>query len=68
MLQIPGGKFLARGEAAAAFEAGVKSRTVIIEYPSLAAAQKAHDSKDYQAALVALGDGAVRDLRFIEAV
>ncbi len=67
-VEANGGKFLARGEAARAYEAGVKSRTVVIEYPSLDAAVKAHDSADYQAALAALGDGAVRDLRFVEAV
>jgi uncharacterized protein (DUF1330 family) len=63
-----GGNFLARGVASAAFEHGLKERTVLIEFPDLATAQATHDSPAYQEALVALGDGAVRDLRFIEGV
>ena len=62
-----GGTFLARGMAAYAFEAGIKERTVLIEFPDMAAALATHDSPAYQEALAALGDGAVRDLRFIEA-
>jgi uncharacterized protein (DUF1330 family) len=61
-----GGVILARGEAAFAFEAGVKQRTVLIEFPDIAAAQATHDSAAYQEALKALDGGAVRDLRFIE--
>lgn len=62
-----GGVFLARGVAAEVFEAGIKERTVLIEFPSLDAARATHDSPAYQEALAALGDSAVRDLRFIEA-
>jgi uncharacterized protein (DUF1330 family) len=39
---------------------------VISEFPSLEKAIAAHDSPGYQAALKALGDGAVRDIRIIE--
>ena len=67
-IQGNGGKFLARGEAAKVYEAGVKSRTVIIEFPSLEAAQAAHDSQDYQAALKAFDGAAERDLRLVEAI
>ena len=63
-----GGKFLARGMAAKAYEAGLQQRTVIIEFDSLAQAIACHDSAGYQAALAALGDGATRDLRVIEGV
>lgn len=63
-----GGTFLARGVASAAFEQGLKERTVLIEFADLATAQATHDSPAYQEALAALGDGAVRDLRFIEGV
>ena len=63
-----GGRFLARGVAALTYEHGVKQRTVIIEFDSLEAAQKTHDSAGYQAALEALGDGAVRDLRIVDGV
>ena len=43
-LAAAGGKFLARGVAAQAYEAGIKERIVVIEFPSVAAAIAAHDS------------------------
>jgi uncharacterized protein (DUF1330 family) len=61
-----GARYLARGTAAAAFEAGLKERVVITEYPSLDTAKGAYDCAAYQEALRALGDGAVRDFRIIE--
>lgn len=61
-----GGRYLARGTAAVVYEAGVKERIVISEFPSLEQAIAAHDSPAYQEALRALGDGAVRDLRIVE--
>ena len=61
-----GGRYLARGTAAAAYEAGQKERIVISEFPSVEKAIAAHDSAGYQAALRALGNGAVRDLRIVE--
>jgi len=41
---------------------------LIIEFPSLEKAIAPHDSPDYQEALTALGDGAVRDVRIVEGV
>ena len=67
-LQQAGGRFLARGLPAQVYEAGVKERTVMIEFDSVAQAIAAHDSREYQTALAALGDGAERDLRIIEGV
>ena len=61
-----GGKYLARATASAAYEAGLKERIVISEFPSVEKAIAAHESPAYQAALKALGDGAVRDLRIVE--
>ena len=61
-----GGKFLARNTAAKAYESGVVQRVVLIEFESLEAAVACHDSPAYQAALVELGDGVVRDLRIVE--
>ena len=61
-----GARYLARGTAAAAFEAGVKERIVITEFPSVQQAIAAFESPAYQAALQALGDGAVRDVRIVE--
>lgn len=63
-----GGKFLARGEAAQVYEAGIKARTVLIEFPSVAAAKAAHDSPAYQEALDALDNGADREIRIVEGV
>lgn len=63
-----GGRFLARGMPASVYESGLNERTVLVEFDSLAQATAAHDNPDYQAALVALGDGAERDLRIIEGV
>jgi len=66
-MRAAGGRFLARGMPAAAFESGIVERTTLIEFPSVAAALAAYESPGYQAALQALGNGAVRDLRIIEA-
>lgn len=67
-MRAAGGTFLARGLPAAAFESGIVERTTLIEFASVEAAVAAYHSEGYQAALAALGDGAERDLRIIEAV
>ena len=67
-VRAAGGRFLARGDPAAAFESGTRTRTTLIEFPSVEAAVAAYHSRDYQQALAALGDAAERDLRIIEAV
>ena len=59
---------MVRGMPTKTYEAGENQRTVMIEFDSVAAATAAHDSAGYQAALAALGDGAVRDIRIIEGV
>jgi uncharacterized protein (DUF1330 family) len=61
-----GAKYLARGDAAQAYEAGIKQRIVIVEFESVAKAVEAHDSADYQAALKVLDNGVERDLRIVE--
>jgi uncharacterized protein (DUF1330 family) len=63
-----GARLLARGNAAAAYESGLKERILIIEFPSLENAIAAHDSPAYQEALKALGGGATRDVRVVEGV
>jgi len=60
-----GCRYLARGSATAAFEAGQKERIVISEFPSVERAVAAYNSPGYQAALKALGDGAIRDIRIV---
>ncbi len=62
-----GGKFLVRGMPVETWEAGMKQRTVVVEFPSLKVALELHDSPGYQAALKALGtDSCVRDMRVVE--
>ena len=68
-IQAAGGKFLARGTAVHAYEMGMKQRTVVVEFPSVAAAAACHDGAGYQEALRALGKGSVdRELRIVEGV
>ena len=63
-----GGRFLARGTAAHAYEDGLRERTVLIEFDSVEQAVALHDSAAYQEALKALANGAVRDLRIVPGV
>ena len=63
-----GCRFLARGTAAHAYENGVKERTVLAEFPSVADAVAAHDSAAYQEALRVFAGAAERDLRIVEGV
>ena len=65
-LVAAGGRFLARGEPAQVYELGMKQRTVLVEFDSVAQAVAAHDSPAYQQALDALGDGADREIRILE--
>jgi uncharacterized protein (DUF1330 family) len=67
-IEAGGGRFLARGMAVHTYEAGLKERTVIIEFPSVEHAIATHDSDGYQAALAVLDGGAVRDLRIVPGV
>ena len=66
-LTAGGGRFLARGMPSVVYEAGLKERAVLIEFDSVEQAVSAHDSPGYQEALRALGNGAKRDIRIIEA-
>ena len=65
-IQAAGGRFLARGNAAKAYEQGLTQRVVIIEFDSVEAAAKAHDGPAYQEALRAFDGAAERDLRIVE--
>ena len=67
-IQAGGGRFLVRGNAAHAYEAGLMQRVVIVEFESVQQAIATHDSDAYQAALKALGNGADRDIRIVEGV
>jgi uncharacterized protein (DUF1330 family) len=65
-ISAAGGRFLARGTAARAYEKGVKQRVVLVEFDSVEKAAAAHDSPGYQAALQKLGNAVERDLRIVE--
>jgi uncharacterized protein (DUF1330 family) len=67
-IQNGGGRFLARAPAAKAYEDGKAERTVIIEFDSVEQAIAVHDSPAYKAALDALADGVVRDMRIVPGV
>jgi uncharacterized protein (DUF1330 family) len=64
-IEAGGGRFLARGLPARTYESGMDERVTLIVFASLEAAVATHESMAYQAALVALGDGVVRDLRIV---
>jgi len=65
-LRAMGARYLAVGVAAEAYEAGLKERIVILEFPSLEAAKAAHDSPGYQEALKVFNNAAERDFRIVE--
>ena len=65
-IETGGGKFLARGVPARAYEAGLKERAVVIEFPSLQAAIGTFESPEYQAAARLLYGKVERDIRFLE--
>ncbi|MBV9111966.1 MAG: DUF1330 domain-containing protein [Hyphomicrobiales bacterium] len=66
-IEAAGGRVLARGMPAKAYELGQLARVVLIEFDSVERASAAYDSAVYQAARKLLGDGIERDIRIIEA-
>jgi uncharacterized protein (DUF1330 family) len=65
VIEAGGGRFLARGTAAKAYEDGMLERTVLIEFESVDQAVAVHESPGYQAALAALDGSVVRDFRIV---
>ena len=63
-----GGRVIAGGMPAKAYEQGLPSRLVIVEFDSLPSAVAAYESPDYQAAVAHLAGAAERDVRIIEGV
>jgi uncharacterized protein (DUF1330 family) len=61
-----GGRILARGVPAHVYEAGLRERTVVIEFDSVEHAMAAYESRAYQEAMALLAGGADRDIRIIE--
>ena len=67
-MEKAGAKFLARGVPIAVREEGQKTRTVVIEWPSMEAADKGYNGPEYQAALKALDGSASREFRYVETI
>jgi uncharacterized protein (DUF1330 family) len=67
-IQAAGGRFLTRGTAVQAFEAGVKERSIVIEFDTVAKAIAAYESPAYQAARKILEGAVERDVRILEGV
>ncbi len=67
-IEAAGGRFLARGPAARAFEGGKLERTVLIEFDSVEKAVATYESAGYKAALAALKGGVVREIRIVAGV
>lgn len=65
-IQAGGGRFLVRGTAARAFEAGLIQRAIVIEFDSVDRAVATYEGPAYQAALKALEGAAERDVRIVE--
>ncbi|WP_167474286.1 MULTISPECIES: DUF1330 domain-containing protein [Nocardia] len=65
-LEAAGGRILARGGRVTGFELGIAERTVLVEFPSYAAALAAYRSASYQQAVAVLGDTVRRDVRVVE--
>jgi uncharacterized protein (DUF1330 family) len=67
-LQSFGGRVLTKPTSRVqAHEAGLQQRTIVVEFESYDIALAAHESEAYQKALQALGSGAQRDFRIVEA-
>ena len=65
-VEAAGGRILARGMAAQAHEAGLKERSVVVEFDNLQKAIAAYETPAYKAALKALAGSAKRDMRIVE--
>jgi len=67
-IQAAGGRFLARGTAAKAYESGLIKRVVIVEFDSVEKAIETYESAAYQAAVKLLGRAVEREVRIVEGV
>jgi|SRR5271169_2667161 len=65
-IEAGGGKILARGVPAKAYEAGLKERTVLIEFENLAKAIATYEGADYQIAAKLLVGAVEREVRMVE--
>ena len=67
-MKAAGAKFLARGLPIAVKESGKKTRTVVVEWESMEAADAGYNSAGYQEALEKLDGSAEREFRYVEVV
>ena len=67
-IEAAGGRFLSRGKAVVAHEAGWLERTVVVEFDSVELATAAYESAAYQAALAEMKGSVERDFRILEGV
>ncbi|HXY00826.1 MAG TPA: DUF1330 domain-containing protein [Candidatus Limnocylindrales bacterium] len=67
-IEAGGGKFLARGVPAKAYEGGLKERAVLIEFESVQKAVATFESANYQAAAELLVGAVERDVRIVEGI
>ena len=67
-IQAGGGRFLARGNPAKTFEAGLNQRSIVIEFDSVQRAITAYETPAYQTALKVLEGAVKRDVRILEGV
>ena len=65
VIETHGGRFLSRGTAVKAYEAGLEERSVIVEFDSVEDAIAAYESPAYKEAVKVLGE-AQRDVRILE--
>lgn len=61
-----GGRFLARGGRHRQLEGKDRARNVLIEFPSLEAAEACYNSPAYQEALAFAKDSSIRDIVIVE--
>jgi uncharacterized protein (DUF1330 family) len=65
-IEAGGGKFLARGVPVKVYEAGLRERTVLIEFESVEKATATFEGASYQAAARLLVGAVERDVRIVE--
>jgi uncharacterized protein (DUF1330 family) len=65
-IEAAGGRILTRGVAVKAYEAGIKERSVVIEFDSVEKAIATYESPEYQAVKKLLEGAVERDVRFLE--
>lgn len=68
LLLAGGGRFLARGTAAATFEGGDNQRCVLVEFDSVDQARSVYESAAYQQALDQMRGLVEREVRIVEGV